>query len=79
MIMHFGHNARESHPIIFWRAAEYKRNKDIPTVVVDPRRTGTVMGYEDINAKNSVHIPILNGDISFLNAIARLGLFEKAR
>jgi len=24
MIMHFGHNARESHPIIFWRAADYK-------------------------------------------------------
>ena len=22
MIMHFGHNARESHPIIFWRAAD---------------------------------------------------------
>ncbi len=72
MIMHFGHNARESHPIIFWRAADYKKKADIPTVVVDPRRTGTVMGYEDINPKNSVHVPILNGDISFLNSIAHV-------
>ena len=76
MIMHFGHNARESHPIIFWRAADYKKKKDIPTVVVDPRRTGTVMGYEDINPKNTIHIPILNGDISFLNAIAHVLLKE---
>lgn len=72
MIMHFGHNARESHPIIFWRAADHKKKNDIPTVVVDPRRTGTVMGYEDINPKNSLHVPILNGDISFLNAIAHV-------
>ena len=72
MIMHFGHNAREAHPIIFWRAADHKKKKDIPTVVVDPRRTGTVMGYEDINPKNSVHVPILNGDISFLNALAHV-------
>lgn len=76
MIMHFGHNARESHPIIFWRAADYKKKNDIPTVVVDPRRTGTVMGYEDINPKNTVHVPILNGDISFLNAIAHVLLKE---
>ncbi|HJM61966.1 MAG TPA: molybdopterin-dependent oxidoreductase [Alphaproteobacteria bacterium] len=76
MIMHFGHNARESHPIIFWRAADQKRKTDISTVVVDPRRTGTVMGYEDINPDNSVHVPILNGDISFLNAIAHVLLKE---
>ncbi|HEB66412.1 MAG TPA: hypothetical protein ENI93_00550, partial [Gammaproteobacteria bacterium] len=76
MIMHFGHNARESHPIIFWRAADHKKKNNIPTVVVDPRRTGTVMGYEDINPKNSVHVPILNGDISFLNAIAHVLLKE---
>ncbi len=76
MIMHFGHNARESHPIIFWRAADHKRNKDIPTVVVDPRYTGTVRGYEDINKENSVHVPILNGDISFLNSIAHVLLKE---
>ncbi|MCH8861057.1 MAG: molybdopterin-dependent oxidoreductase [Proteobacteria bacterium] len=72
MIMHFGHNARESHPIIFWRAADHKRKKDIPTVVVDPRLTGTAIGYEDINPENSVHVPLLNGDISFLNAIAHV-------
>ncbi len=76
MIMHFGHNARESHPIIFWRAADHKKKKDIPTVVVDPRRTGTVMGYEDVNPDNSVHVPILNGDISFLNSIAHVLLKE---
>jgi ferredoxin-nitrate reductase len=72
MIMHFGHNARESHPIIFWRCADHKKKNDIPTVVVDPRRTGTSMGYEDINPDNHVHVPILNGDISFLNAIAHV-------
>ena len=72
MIMHFGHNARESHPIIFWRAADYKRKKNIPSVVVDPRRTGTLTGYEDVNPDNTVHVPILNGDISFLNAMAHV-------
>ncbi len=72
MIMHFGHNARESHPIIFWRAADYKRKANIPTVVVDPRYTGTAKGYRDINQDNSEHVPILNGDISFLNAIAHV-------
>ncbi len=72
MIMHFGHNARESHPIIFWRAADHKKKNDIPSVIVDPRRTGTVTGYEDINPKNTVHVPILNGDISFLNSIAHV-------
>ncbi len=76
MIMHFGHNARESHPIIFWRAADHKKQADIPTVVVDPRRTGTVMGYEDINPDNTVHVPILNGDISFLNSLAHVLLKE---
>ena len=76
MLMHFGHNAREAHPIIFWRIADYKKKADIPTVVVDPRRTGTVMGYEDVNPKNTVHVPILNGDISFLNAIAHVLLKE---
>ncbi len=72
MVMHFGHNAREAHPIIFWRIADHKRKTDIPTVVVDPRYTGTVKGYEDVNPKNSVHVPILNGDISFLNSIAHV-------
>ena len=72
MIMHFGHNARESHPIIFWRAADYKKKANIPTVVVDPRYTGTSKGYADINPDNSVHVPVLNGDISFLNAIAHV-------
>jgi len=72
MIMHFGHNAREAHPIIFWRIADHKKKMDIPTVVIDPRYTGTAKGYSDINPDNSVHVPILNGDISFLNAIAHV-------
>ncbi len=76
MIIHFGHNARESHPIIFWRIADHKKKADIPTVIVDPRRTGTVMGYEDVNPDNTVHVPILNGDISFLNAIAHVLLTD---
>jgi len=72
LIMHFGHNAREAHPIIFWRCADHKKKKNISTVVVDPRYTGTSKGYDDINAKNQIHVPILNGDISFLNAIAHV-------
>lgn len=72
MIMHFGHNPREAHPIIFWRIADHKRKADIPTVIVDPRYTGSAKGYHDINPKNSVHVPILNGDISFLNSIAHV-------
>jgi len=72
MIMHFGHNARESHPIIFWRAADHKKKNDISTVVVDPRYTGTSKGYEDINPDNQVHVPLLNGDISFLNSLAHV-------
>jgi len=76
MIMHFGHNARESHPIIFWRAADHKKKNDIPTVVVDPRYTGTSKGYADINPDNHLHVPVLNGDISFLNAIAHVLLKE---
>ncbi|MBF0459797.1 MAG: molybdopterin-dependent oxidoreductase [Magnetococcales bacterium] len=76
MFMHFGHNARESHPIVFWRIADHKKRADIPTVVVDPRRTGTAQGYMDINPKNTVHVPILNGDIAFLNALAHVLLKE---
>ncbi|MDQ6950248.1 MAG: molybdopterin-dependent oxidoreductase [Mariprofundales bacterium] len=76
MVMHFGHNARESHPIIFWRIADHKKRAGISTVVVEPRNTGTAKGYADINADNSVHVPILNGDISFLNAMAHVLLKE---
>ncbi len=72
MVMNFGHNAREAHPIIFWRIADHKKKNDIPTVVVEPRNTGTVQGYRDINPDNSIHVPILNGDISFLNAMAHV-------
>lgn len=72
MVLHFGHNAREAHPIIFWRIADHKKKKDIPTVVVDPRYTGTAKGYQDINRENSVHVPVLNGDISFLNSLAHV-------
>ena len=76
MIMHFGHNARESHPIIFWRAADHKKKDNIATVVVDPRYTGTSKGYADINPDNHVHVPTLNGDISFLNSLAHVLLKE---
>lgn len=76
MVMHFGHNARESHPIVFWRIADHKKKNDIPTVVCDPRMTGTFKGYQDINPNNTVHVPILNGDISFLNSLAHVLLTD---
>ena len=72
MITFWGHNAREAHPVLFWRVADHKNANDIPTVVADPRRTGTVQGLESINPRNSFHIPTLNGDISYLNAIAHV-------
>ncbi len=69
-ISFWGHNAREAHPVLFWRVADHKRKTDIPTLVSDPRRTGTQTGLEDINPRNSFHLQTLNGDISYLNAIA---------
>ncbi|MDA0746507.1 MAG: molybdopterin-dependent oxidoreductase [bacterium] len=70
MISFWGHNAREAHPVLFWRVADHKKAADIPTLVSDPRRTGTVQGLENINPRNSYHFATLNGDISYLNAIA---------
>ena len=72
MVCHWGHNARGAHPIVFWRVADHKQKNDIPTLVVDPRRTGTVRGFEEINADNSYHFPTINGDISIHNAIAHV-------
>jgi anaerobic selenocysteine-containing dehydrogenase len=72
MVMHFGHNPRESHPIVYWRIADTKKKRDIPTVVHDPRLTGSTKGYQDINPANTVHVPILNGDISYLNSLAHV-------
>ncbi len=72
MITFWGHNAREAHPVLFWRVADHKAQADIPTLVSDPRRTGTVQGLESINPRNSFHFPTLNGDISYLNAVAHV-------
>lgn len=72
MITFWGHNAREAHPVLFWRVADHKKSADIPTLVSDPRRTGTVLGLESINPRNAYHFATLNGDISYLNAIAYL-------
>ena len=71
-ITFWGHNAREAHPILFWRVADHKMKTGIPTLVSDPRRTGTVIGLEDINPRNSHHFATLNGDISYLNAIGHV-------
>ena len=72
MVTHWGHNARGAHPIVFWRIADHKSKTKIPTLVVDPRRTGTVQGYEEVNADNSYHFSTINGDISIHNAIAHV-------
>ncbi|MDP6117584.1 MAG: molybdopterin-dependent oxidoreductase [Planctomycetota bacterium] len=68
----WGHNPREAHPVLFWRVADHKKNTGIATLVSDPRRTGTVTGLEDINPRNSHHFATINGDISYLNAIAHV-------
>jgi ferredoxin-nitrate reductase len=70
MITFWGHNPRGSHPILYWRVADHKAQKDIPTLIVDPRKTGSVQGFEEINKFNSFHFPTINGDISIHNAIA---------
>jgi len=72
MITFWGHNAREAHPILFWRVADQKQRNNIPTVVADPRATGTVEGLQSINPRNSYHIQTLNGDMSYQNAIAHV-------
>ncbi len=72
MVTHWGHNPRGAHPIVFWRIADHKNRNDIPTLIVDPRRTGSVQGYEGINADNSYHFSTINGDISIHNAIAHV-------
>jgi anaerobic selenocysteine-containing dehydrogenase len=72
MITFWGHNAREAHPVLFWNVADKKKAADIPTLVSDPRRTGTVQGLASINPRNSFHFATLNGDISYLNAIAHV-------
>ncbi len=75
MVTHWGHNCRGSHPIVFWRIADHKKKNNIPTMIVDPRRTGTVQGYEEIGGvENSYHLPTINGDISIHNAMAWLML-----
>ena len=76
MVTHWGHNARGSHPIVFWRVADHKDKQKIPTLVVDPRRTGTVQGFEEVDPSNSYHFSTINGDISIHNAIAHV-LMEK--
>ena len=76
MVTNWGHNARGSHPIVFWRIADHKSQKGIPTLVVDPRRTGTVQGYEEVDPNNSYHFSTINGDIAIHNAIAHVLLTE---
>ncbi|MDD9967081.1 MAG: molybdopterin-dependent oxidoreductase [Myxococcales bacterium] len=76
MVTHWGHNARGAHPIVFWRIADHKHRTKIPTLVVDPRRTGTVQGYEEVDRDSSYHFSTINGDISIHNAIAHV-LLEK--
>ncbi len=71
-ICFWGHNAREAHPILFWRVADYKKRTGIPTLVADPRKTGTVIGLESIDPRNSYHLQTLNGDIGYQNAIAHV-------
>jgi anaerobic selenocysteine-containing dehydrogenase len=73
MVTHWGHNARGAHPIVFWRIADHKSKTGIPTLVVDPRRTGTVQGYEEIGGDApSYHFSTINGDIAIHNALAHV-------
>ncbi len=73
MINFLGHNARGSHSVLYWRVVAEKEKRGIPTMVVDPRYTGTMDGLYQVNANNSYNVTIKpNGDISLLNAIAHV-------
>lgn len=77
MINFFGHNARGSHSVLFWRVIAEKEKRGIPTIVVDPRYTGTMDGFHQVNPSNSYNITIKpNGDISLVNALAYVLLTE---
>ncbi len=69
-ITHWGHNARGAHPVLFWRVGATKEKRNIPTMVVDTRYTGTCDGYSKINASSSISAILRpDGDISLMNAI----------
>ncbi len=72
MVTHWGHNPRGAHPIVFWRVADHKQRTGIPTLVVDPRRTGTVQGFEEMGKDNAYHFSTINGDIAIHNALAHV-------
>ena len=77
MINFLGHNARGSHSVLYWRVVAEKEKRGIPTMVVDPRYTGTMDGLHQVNASNSYNVTIKpNGDISLINAIAHVILKE---
>ncbi len=77
MINFFGHNARGSHSVLYWRVVAEKEKRGIPTIVVDPRYTGTMDGLYQINPANALNVTIKpNGDISLVNAIAHVLLKE---
>jgi anaerobic selenocysteine-containing dehydrogenase len=73
MITAWGHNPRASHPVLYWRIAEHRSSKKIPTLVVDPRRTATVRGLEEAGGpEGAYHFSTINGDIALQNAIAHV-------
>jgi anaerobic selenocysteine-containing dehydrogenase len=76
MVTHWGHNPRGAHPIVFWRVADHKSRTKIPTLIVDPRRTGSVQGYEEVDRNSSYHFSTINGDITIHNTLAHLMLNE---
>ncbi|MFQ5763325.1 MAG: molybdopterin oxidoreductase family protein [Rhodospirillales bacterium] len=77
MINFFGHNARGSHSVLYWRVVAEKEKRSIPTIVVDPRYTGTMDGLYQINPSNAYNVTIKpNGDISLVNAMAHVILKE---
>ncbi len=72
MVVHWGHNPRSAHPVLFWRIADRKATAKLPTLVVDPRRTGTVTALEQVSRASSFHLQTVGGDIALCNAIAHV-------
>ncbi len=70
MIILWGSNAREAHPIMFQHMMRAVRRRDAKLVIVDPRR---ISGSEFA----TMHLPVrVGGDVALANAVAYVILEE---
>lgn len=76
LLIAWGSNLPEQHPIIYWRMKEAQEKKGFPLIVVDPRVTMLAQNAD-------IHLPITPGtDVvlqnAFMHVILKEGLEDKA-